>query len=131
VIAPAGSEEAIELASASRPDAALVDVVMPNGGGIRAVRGILEVAPRTAIVMLSAYKSKGTVRQLLEVGVFSYCRKRLEPRQLVRALNESIAVHFASRTTRCSYRPSTSPRRWSTISAAPDGSPSPTRLRLP
>jgi CheY-like chemotaxis protein len=47
--AAADSEEAIELARATQPDAAVVDVEMPKGGGLRAVRGILEVAPGTAI----------------------------------------------------------------------------------
>ena len=35
----ADSEQAVELARASQPDAALVDVRMPKGGGLLAVKG--------------------------------------------------------------------------------------------
>jgi CheY-like chemotaxis protein len=93
----ADSEEAIELSRVGQPDAALVDVVMPKGGGIRAVRGILEVAPDTAIVMLSAFGADGVVRELIEAGAIAYRRKGVAPRALAEALTESIKVHTAER----------------------------------
>jgi len=93
----ADGEEAIELARASQPDAALLDVVMPKGGGLRAVRGILEVAPDTAIVMLSGDKSHGIVRELMQAGAISYRRKGVAPHALAEALTESIKVHIAER----------------------------------
>lgn len=91
------SEEAIELARACQPDAALVDVVMPKGGGLRAVRGILEVAPDTAIVMLSGYSADGVVLELIQAGAISYRRKGVAPSVLADALTESIKVHTADR----------------------------------
>jgi CheY-like chemotaxis protein len=93
----ADSEEAIELARVSQPDAALVDVVMPKGGGLHAVRGILEVAPDTAIVMLSGYRADGVVRELIQAGAIAYRHKGVAPRALADALTESIKVHTAER----------------------------------
>jgi DNA-binding NarL/FixJ family response regulator len=93
----ADSEEAIELAGARRPDAALIDVVMPKGGGLRAVLGILEVAPATAIVMLSAYRTDGVVGELIQAGAIAYRRKGVPPRVLADALSESIRAHTAER----------------------------------
>src|ERR1700677_2085649 len=61
-------EEAIELARSDQPDAALADVRMPKGGGLGGVRGIIEVAPATAIVVLSGARSHGTVRELIQAG---------------------------------------------------------------
>jgi CheY-like chemotaxis protein len=84
-------EETIEVAGAKQPDAALVDVVMPKGGGLRAVRGILEAAPNTAVVMISGRKPKRMVRQLLKLGAIGYCRKGLDPRLL--------PSHFVSRSS--------------------------------
>jgi|SRR5271155_2842612 len=93
----ADSEEAIELAAASQPDAALVDVKMPKGGGLLAVRGIHDVAPRTAIVMLSGYKSHGLVRELLQAGAIAYRRKGVATHLLAEALTESMNAHAAER----------------------------------
>jgi DNA-binding NarL/FixJ family response regulator len=89
-------EEAIELARANQPDAALVDLVMPKGGGLRAVRGILEASPITAVVMISGQRPRGTVRQLLKLGTIAYCRKGIDPRLLADSLRESIEVHTAA-----------------------------------
>jgi DNA-binding NarL/FixJ family response regulator len=93
----ADSEEAIELARVGQPDAALIDVVMPKGGGLRAVRGILEVAPDTAILMLSGFGADGVVRELIQAGAIAYRRKGVAPRTLAEALTESIKVHTAER----------------------------------
>ena len=46
-----------------------------KGGGLRAVRGILEVAPDTAIVMLSGFGAEGVVRELIQGGAIAYRRK--------------------------------------------------------
>jgi len=93
----ADSEEAIELARASQPDAALLDVKMPKGGGLRAVRGIHEVAPDTAIVMLSGYQAHGIVRELMQAGAIAYRRKGVATHLLATALTESMKVHAAER----------------------------------
>jgi DNA-binding NarL/FixJ family response regulator len=89
-------EEAIELVKTNQPDAALVDLVMPRGGGLRAVRGILEVSPATAVVMISGQRPRGTVRQLLKLGTIAYCRKGIDPHRLAGSLRESIELHTAA-----------------------------------
>jgi CheY-like chemotaxis protein len=91
------SEQAVDLARASQPDAALIDVVMPKGGGLRAVLGILEVAPATAIVVLSGYKADGVVNELIQAGAIAYRRKGVAPSVLAQALSDSIKVHTAER----------------------------------
>jgi DNA-binding NarL/FixJ family response regulator len=93
----ADSGEAIELARTSHPDAAIVDVVMPNGGGLCAVRGILEVAPDTAIVVLSGDESDGSVRELMQAGAIAYRRKGVAPQALTESLIESIAARANER----------------------------------
>ncbi len=98
VIGVAGDgEEAVELARTSQPDAALVDVEMPNGGGLRAVSGIVEVAPDTAIVVLSGDEADGTVRDLIQAGATAYRRKGVTAQALAQSLIESIVAHAAER----------------------------------
>jgi DNA-binding NarL/FixJ family response regulator len=89
----ADGEQAVEVARDSQPDAALVDVEMPQGGGLHAVRGIHEVAPRTAIVVLSIDESDGVVRELMQAGATAYLRKGVGPQILAAALMDSIEAH--------------------------------------
>jgi len=93
----ADGEQAVELAKASKPDAALVDVEMPAGGGLRAVQGIHEVAPETAIVVLSVDESDGVVRELLQAGATAYLRKGVAPQVLADTLLDSIDAHAVER----------------------------------
>lgn len=96
----ADGEEAVELAKASQPDAALVDVEMPEGGGLHAVRGIHEVAPDTAIVVLSIDESDGVVREFMQAGAVAYLRKGVAPQVLTDALLDSIDAHAIERRER-------------------------------
>jgi DNA-binding NarL/FixJ family response regulator len=97
VAAATDSEEAIELAKTCEPDAALLDVDMPKGGGIRAVEGIGEVSPRTAIVVLSADESDALVRELILAGATAYRRKGTAPNGLAESVTESITAHANAR----------------------------------
>jgi DNA-binding NarL/FixJ family response regulator len=96
----ADGEEAVKLAKASQPDAALVDVEMPEGGGLRAVQGIHDVAPDTAIVVLSGDESDRVVRELMQAGATTYLRKGVAPRVLNEALMDSIKAHAIERRER-------------------------------
>lgn len=84
----AEASEAVELAAATKPDVALVDVRMP-GGGPEAARGIREVSPRTRIAALSAYEDKATVLEMLGSGAVAYLVKGISPREIVEAIRRA------------------------------------------
>jgi DNA-binding NarL/FixJ family response regulator len=85
------ADAAIELASASQPDLAIVDVEMPKGGGSRAVQGILEVSSQTAIVILSGDESGATVREMIRDGAVACCPKGTDPQEFAVLLMDSLA----------------------------------------
>lgn len=85
-------EDAVKVAAWVRPDVALIDVHMPNGGGLRAVEGIASVSPETAIVILSTEESDTSVQELLGSGAIAYCRKGISPALLARSLRDSIEL---------------------------------------
>jgi CheY-like chemotaxis protein len=89
----ADSEDAIELIRLHQPDAAVIDVEMPKGGGLAAVRGIMDVAPSTAIVVLSSDESDPVVRELIQAGAMAYLRKGSAPQVLSDSLTDSIKAH--------------------------------------
>ncbi|MDX6563943.1 MAG: hypothetical protein QOD65_3757 [Gaiellales bacterium] len=88
--AAATAADAIELAAATTPDVALVDVRMP-GGGPATVRGIRQHSPTTAILALSAYEDQATVLEMLRAGAVGYLVKGISPVEVIEA------IHRASR----------------------------------
>jgi DNA-binding NarL/FixJ family response regulator len=88
--AAADAREAIEMAAVELPDAALIDVDMPQGGGPVAVRGILGASPATAAVALSSDESEAVVLEMLEAGAMSYRRKSDSHELLIETLHRSM-----------------------------------------
>jgi DNA-binding NarL/FixJ family response regulator len=87
------SDEAVSIAALKQPDVALVDVAMPGGGGITAVRVIIASSPATAVVVLSGDEIDSVVRELLRAGASTYLRKGIGFAELSRALDASIEAH--------------------------------------
>jgi len=68
-------ERGLELASEHRPDVALVDVKMPDGGGPRFTHEVRACSPDTRVVALSAYEDRSTVFEMLRAGAVAYLVK--------------------------------------------------------
>ncbi len=70
VVGEAGDgQEAIQLAEKFRPDAAVLDIVMPLLNGIDAARAISKVSPRTKTILLTMYTEGHNVLEGLRAGV--------------------------------------------------------------
>jgi EAL domain-containing protein (putative c-di-GMP-specific phosphodiesterase class I) len=82
----ADAEEAIRIAEAGRPDVALVDVRMPEGGGPHAARGIIRVSPTTRVIALSAYEDRTNVLEMLRAGAVGYLVKSAAAEELVEGI---------------------------------------------
>jgi len=76
-------EDAVKVAAWVQPDAALIDAEMPNGGGVRAVEGI---------VILSTQESEARVQELLGAGAIAYCGRGVSSALLARSLRDSIEL---------------------------------------
>jgi NarL family two-component system response regulator LiaR len=79
-------EEAIKLASELKPNVVVMDIVMPKVNGIEATRKIKEIAPDTAILILTAYDDDEYVLGLLDAGAAGYLLKSARGRDLVGAI---------------------------------------------
>jgi DNA-binding NarL/FixJ family response regulator len=84
------AQQAVDTATLARPDVALVDVQMPGGGGLTAVRGIVHASPHTAVVMLSSDESDESVRALLSEGAVCYVRKGIDAHELTAIVQRAI-----------------------------------------
>jgi DNA-binding NarL/FixJ family response regulator len=88
----ADADEAIALAEELHPDAAILDVDMPGGGGLRATTEILQRSPTTAVVILSGDESDVVVRDMINAGAMTYVRKGAQREELAEAVRRSVAA---------------------------------------
>jgi DNA-binding NarL/FixJ family response regulator len=88
----ATTAEAIELAARHQPDAALIDVQMPDGGAREAVPQIATRSPHTCIVILSGDESRDVVLELINAGAIAYIRKGRPGSEISRILSEALSA---------------------------------------
>jgi DNA-binding NarL/FixJ family response regulator len=84
--------EAVALAELHQPDAALIDVEMPDGGARDAVPRIAVRSPATRMVILSSDESRAVVLELVSAGAVAYLRKGLTGTELCRTLHDALLV---------------------------------------
>ena len=78
--------EAIGTAEKSRPDVILMDIAMPELGGIEATAEIKKRLPETKVLILSQYDDKEYVSRLLKAGVSGYILKQALGTDLISAV---------------------------------------------
>jgi len=78
--------DAVDKARELHPDLALLDVGMPNLNGLDAARQILNLAPRTRVLILTMHESEQIVREVLQVGARGFLLKSDAARDLVAAV---------------------------------------------
>ncbi len=71
----ATGEEAVRLTSELQPDVVLMDISMPEMGGLEAARLIRERHPLIKVVVLTVHDSKEYIVQILRAGAAGYVRK--------------------------------------------------------
>jgi DNA-binding NarL/FixJ family response regulator len=87
----ADGEAAVELAVSERPDVCLLDMKMPKGGGLHAVREIGRALPGTPIVMLTASESGTDVLEALREGAWGYILKDEDLTAITEAVKSAAA----------------------------------------
>ncbi|HTA13465.1 MAG TPA: response regulator transcription factor [Solirubrobacteraceae bacterium] len=87
VLATAGEiDAALRLTRAHRPDVLLLDLLMPGESVMKALPRFAEVAPETAIVILTMSHKPEHVREALRAGVRGYVLKEAAGIDLVQAV---------------------------------------------
>ncbi|MGN6190347.1 MAG: response regulator [Conexibacter sp.] len=87
--------EAVQAALRERPDACLLDVHMPGGGGIDAAAEIAERLPGTAIAMLTVSADEEDLFAAIQAGAVGYLLKDVDPERLPHALAGVLAGEAA------------------------------------
>ena len=80
--------EALERANDLMPDVILMDVYMPEVGGLEATRKIKDSLPYVKIVMLTVSEEEGDLFEAIKAGAHGYLLKNIEPKELLRSLRD-------------------------------------------
>ena len=87
VVGEAGDGEAtVTAVERLRPDVVLMDLVMPGGGGVAAIRRLRERVPETRVVVLTSFASDDQVIPAVQAGAAGYLLKDVEPSGLEAAV---------------------------------------------
>jgi len=78
--------QAVEMIEAAQPDIALLDISMPELGGIDAVKLIRECCPQTKALMLTMHDDDAIFFEAIQAGAAGYVLKGSRPTELIEAL---------------------------------------------
>jgi len=87
-------DEAVRMTQELRPQVIVMDCALPGTNGLVATRRILEVAPKTAVLMLSMHSEETWVHQALAAGARGYILKNILDMELVSAIERVAAGHI-------------------------------------
>lgn len=78
--------EAIQVAQKTSPDIAILDVTMPERGGLHAIHAILKNNPDTRILLLTMHEELAYLRTALTAGASGYVLKKSVDADLLSAI---------------------------------------------
>ncbi len=80
--------EAVELAVRLHPDVVLLDLIMPQMGGVEATQRIREQAPEARVLILTSFGEDDKIFPAIRAGAQGYLLKDIQPADLIRAIRE-------------------------------------------
>ena len=91
VVAEASTgEEAVALASSTRPDLAILDIKMPVMDGIEVAQRIMQLGP-IPIILLTAYSEEQLVERAAEANISAYLMKPISEDDLLPAITLALS----------------------------------------
>ena len=83
--------QAIEKYKQLKPDFVTMDIVMPEMGGIDAVREIRKMDPNAKILMCSAMGQQALVVEAMQAGARGFVVKPFQPARVLEAVQQLLA----------------------------------------
>ncbi len=83
--------EAISLCEQLQPDVILMDLLMPEMGGVAAIHTIHQRWPKVQIIALTSFQEKELVQDALQAGAIGYLLKNVTGEELAQAICRAYA----------------------------------------
>ena len=113
IAAVTSGDECLQVVDQESPSVVVLDLGMPGRGGLETLRLILQRAPETAVLVLTASAEAHDVTEAIRLGACGYLLKDAESDQLVRGVRDASRgdVPLDPRVTRYIMRSSDVPPR--------------------
>ena len=82
--------KAIEQYKALKPDLVIMDIIMPEMGGIDAVREIMKTNPGAKILMCSSMGQQSLVVEAIQAGAKDFIVKPFQPSNVIEAVKKAL-----------------------------------------
>ncbi|MDH5643048.1 MAG: response regulator [Gemmatimonadota bacterium] len=82
--------QAVEQFKALKPDLVTMDIVMPDMGGIDAVREIVKFDPEAKVLMCSAMGQQALVVEAIQAGAKDFIVKPFQPSRVLEAVQRVL-----------------------------------------
>jgi DNA-binding NarL/FixJ family response regulator len=83
--------EALERAAATRPDAVLMDVRLPDGDGIEAAARLKDLRPQACVIILTAGADPGALLRAAEAGASGFLPKETRMAAILEGVRRTVA----------------------------------------
>src|SRR4030088_2854044 len=87
-------QEAVERSRRLKPDVILMDLNMPEMGGVAAPRAIKEEDPDRVILARTSSEAEEDIVEMVAAGASGYVLKDVDPASLARSIQDAHAGHF-------------------------------------
>lgn|SRR5512143_2104392 len=78
--------EAVRLAEQLQPDVVLMDLQMPDGGGLEAIRSITQTSPHIRVLVVTMFQDDDSVFAAMRAGARGYVLKDMKDEDIERAI---------------------------------------------
>jgi len=82
--------KAVEQYKSLKPDLVMMDIIMPEMGGIDAVREIMKVNPGAKILMCSSMGQQSLVVEAIQAGAKDFIVKPFQPSNVLDAVKKAL-----------------------------------------
>jgi len=82
-------QEAIDACEQNHPDVILMDLVMPELGGVAATKTIHQRWPHVQVIALTSFQERELVRDALQAGAIGYLLKNVSGEELAEAIRQA------------------------------------------
>ena len=82
--------QAVEKYQQLKPDLVTMDIIMPEMGGIEAVKKIMEADPQARILMCSAMGQQALVLEAIQAGAKDFVVKPFQPSRVLEAVQRVL-----------------------------------------
>jgi DNA-binding response OmpR family regulator len=86
------SSKGVELAHSAKPDAIILDLMLPAGGGLSILRG-LKLSSETRdipVIVLTGVRNEQVRHNVMREGAVAFFQKPYEPSELMAAINKAL-----------------------------------------